>query len=227
MTVRAAAVAGVAGKPAVAVTTVGRLARASTCAGSSVCLAVAAHTAAGGHRPSSTLVVCAFGLLTRIAYGLAGRERRFIAVLAGVGLTQLALHVTFALTSHRSGMAGDAVLADSAAMTVAHISTAALVAAMLAMAERGLWNAASLRAAVAGARARTRAAAVLLRAVRWFAATLVIPVSGPMLDSRPSARRHGSDRSAGFMPPVAVAGRLFVRTGRRRGPPPIRSVRAA
>ncbi|WP_322781135.1 hypothetical protein [Frankia sp. Cas4] len=227
MNVRAAAVAGVAGRPAVAMTTAGRLARASTFAGSSVCLAVAAHTAADGHRPSSMLVVCAFGLLTRIAYGLAGRERRSIAVLAGIGLTQLALHVTFALTSHGAGMAGEAVLADGMTMAVAHVSTAALVAAMLAMAERGLWNAASLRAAVAGARARTRAAAVLLRAVRWFAATLVIPVSGPMLDARPSARRHGSDRSAGFMPPVAVAGALFVRAGRRRGPPLVRSAKAA
>ncbi|WP_239309820.1 MULTISPECIES: hypothetical protein [unclassified Frankia] len=216
MYVRAAAVAASVEPPAV--TTAGRLARASTFAGSSVALAVAAHAAAGGHRPSATLLAGAFGLLTRIAYGLAGRERRFVALLAGVGLAQLALHITFAVTAHGPGMAG-AVLTDGTTMTVAHVSAAALVAAVLGQAERGLWNAACLRLAVARCRVRARSAIVLLRNARRFAATLLGPPLGTAPGAEPLTRRSGSCRSAVFMRPAYVTGRLFARTDGRRGPP--------
>ncbi len=222
----------VAGTPAVPVTAAGRGICASTFAGSSVCLAVAAHTAAGGHRPSAAVFLTAFGLITRIAYGLAGRERHVTAVLAGVALTQIALHATFAImshdtiTSHGAGMAPGAVLHDGVAMTAVHSIAAGLVAGMLSRAEKGLWSTAVLRLAVVRFRMLSRSAGLLFQAARRFAAMLSLLLTIGPDGVRAAAGMPGRYSPAVSAPSASIGGRLFVRAGRRRGPPSVRTATA-
>ncbi len=199
--------------------------RASVFAGSSVCLAVAGHTAADGHRPSILIILGALGLVTRIAYGLAGQERHAIAVLAGVGLTQIVLHATFSITSHDAvtahgaSMAPDAVLHDGAVMSAMHAVAAGLVAGMLRHAEKGLWNTSVLRSAAARFGTLTRHAGRLLRAVHRFAARCGLPLTiGPAATHAPGM--PGGRPLAVAAPSASMGGCLFVRAGGRRGPPP-------
>ncbi|AEH11705.1 MULTISPECIES: hypothetical protein [Protofrankia] len=213
-----------AATPAVAGTAAGRGMRASVFAGSSVCLAVAAHTAADGHRPSMTIFLGAFGLITRIAYGLAGRERHAIAVLAGVGLTQIVLHATFAVTAHDAatahgaGTASDAVLHDGAVMSAVHAVAAGLVAGMLRHAEKGLWSTNVLRSAAARFGMLARRVDRLLRSTHRFAARCGIPLTiGPAATRAPGM--PGGCPLAASAPSASMGGCLFVRAGRRRGPP--------
>ncbi|ONH37733.1 MULTISPECIES: hypothetical protein [Protofrankia] len=207
-----------AATPAVAGTAAGRGMRASVFAGSSVCLAVAAHTAADGHRPSMAIFLGAFGLITRIAYGLAGRERHAIAVLAGVGLTQIVLHATFAVTAHGAGTASDAVLHDGAVMSAVHAVAAGLVAGMLRHAEKGLWSTSVLRSAAARFGMLARRVGRLLRATHRFAARCGIPLTiGPAATRAPGM--PGGCPLAASAPSASMGGCLFVRAGRRRGPP--------
>ncbi len=222
-----AATPAVAGTSAVPMTTAGRLVRASAFAGTSVSLAVAAHATAGGHRPATILLSCAFGLLTRVAYGLAGRERRIGAMLAGVGFAQLALHATFAITSHGTGMAAQALLPEGLAMATAHATAAGLVSGMLSQAENGLWTATTLRLAVARFRAGSRAAGLLMRAARWFATALstLLACGQDSPHTRPGT--PGRHLPAPPQPSVSLGGRLFVRAGGRRGPPLVLSAAAA
>jgi hypothetical protein len=194
--------------------------RAFTFAGSSVCLALAAHTAAGGHRPGTILLGCAVALLTRVAYGLAGRERGLGAVLVGVGLTQLALHATFAVTSHGTGMAAQTLLPRGITMTAAHVTAAGLVATLLSQAEHALWTAATLRVAVARFRSLSRATGLLVCAARRFTAALCMLLTSEGDASRAwAAKTPGRPRPTTPAPSVSLAGSLFARAGRRRGPP--------
>jgi hypothetical protein len=81
----------------------GRLLRASVFAGSSVCLATAAHVAGGGTRPALLALLCAWALLTRIGFGASRRETPTARLVGAAVGAQLALHTTFCLlVSHPS-----------------------------------------------------------------------------------------------------------------------------
>ncbi len=172
-----------------------RLGRAVTFASSSVCLAWAAHVAGGAQRPAATIMISAFLLLTRIAYGLGDRERHLPLLVAGVAGTQVLLHITFALTlahphTHRAG--GCSV---EARMVFAHGLAAACVAVLLRRAERVLWSASGLRPHP-----------VLFRLFRP-AGSLAVPSIPPVppIDVRRRAPRPHT--------------RPLGRSARRRGPP--------
>ncbi|WP_018504004.1 hypothetical protein [Parafrankia discariae] len=146
----------------------GRLARAAVFGVSSACLALAAHVAVGGERPSTLLVAAGAGLLTRVSYGLADRERALGQVLGAVLAAQAALHTAFVLATHHTpgtGGAGSAPTAVSvvgpgvgdhlvaslfpgAWMVAGHVCAASCVAVLLHRCERRLWSTAALRVAV-------------------------------------------------------------------------------
>lgn len=74
--------------------------RAAVFGTSSVCLALLAHRMAGGGRPSALMLLGTALLLTRVAYGPAGRERG-VGYLAPVTVfIQTVLHLAFALSTH-------------------------------------------------------------------------------------------------------------------------------
>lgn len=120
-----------------------RLGRAVTLASSSVCLSWAAHVAGGAERPATTIMIIAFVLLTRIAYGLGGREHRLPSLVAGVVGAQVLLHITFALAhSHTHQAGGHSV---EARMLFAHGLATVCVAVLLRRAERVQWSVSGLR----------------------------------------------------------------------------------
>ncbi|MCM3882997.1 hypothetical protein [Frankia sp. R82] len=82
-----------------------RLGRAATFAASSVSLAWVAHVTGGAGRPGLVVTAVAFGLLTRLAFGLGSRERGLPALLFGVAAAQLALHVAFRLAQPHTSVA--------------------------------------------------------------------------------------------------------------------------
>lgn len=171
-----------------------RLGRAATFASSSVCLAWAAHVAGGAQRPAAAIMIIAFLLLTRIVYGLGGRERRLSVFVAGVAGTQVLLHITFGLAhthTHRAG--GYSV---EARMVLAHGLAAVCIAVLLRRAERALWSA-----------SRLRPHTVLFRLFRPVADLAVPSIPpGPRVDVR---RREPRPHT-----------RPLGRSARRRGPPP-------
>jgi len=85
--------------------TPGRLLRALTFAGSTVCLAVAAHVAGGAPRPSALTVLAAATLLTRICYGTSRSEAGAGRLLAAALGAQLALHTAFCLLAGHAAAA--------------------------------------------------------------------------------------------------------------------------
>lgn len=76
-----------------------RLGRAAAFATSSVSLAWVAHAVGGAGRPGLVVTVLAVGILTRLAFGLAGRERGLPALSCGVAGAQVALHLAFGLVA--------------------------------------------------------------------------------------------------------------------------------
>jgi hypothetical protein len=215
-----------------------RLARAGVFGAASVCLALAGHVAAGGQRPSTVLLAVSVGLLTRVAYGCAHRERALGAVGAAVVGTQLLLHAAFTLATHDHGnhLAGPAAgyhppaglratellpgggpgagLLPGGLMAAAHLVAALAVAGLIHRAERRLWVAAELRVGLPRAVA---AVATLAGAARAAVAALAGPLAGATGSSSPL-------RPAAPGPSVAPcvgrpSGRLLGRASRRRGPP--------
>ncbi|ABD13524.1 hypothetical protein ThrDRAFT_03647 [Frankia casuarinae] len=120
-----------------------RLGRAVVFASSSVCLAWAAHVSGGAPRPAAGIMLVAVLLLTRVAFGLADRERGVAALLAGLGATQIALHVTFVLAHPHTHLASGPSL--DVPMTAAHGIAVGCVGLMLRHSERAVWCAAGLR----------------------------------------------------------------------------------
>ncbi len=130
-----------------------------------------------------------------------------------------------ALTSHSADMAPAAVLHDGVAMTAVHAVAAGLVASMLRRAEKGLWTTTVLRSAVVRFRMLSRCAGLLFQAARRFAAMLsVLLTIGP--DAVRAAGMPGRCPPAASTPSASMGGRLFVRAGRRRGPPSVRTATA-
>ncbi|OHV38374.1 hypothetical protein CC117_15700 [Parafrankia colletiae] len=172
----------------------GRFARAAVFGVASVCLAVAAHVAAGGIGPSLPLVLVSSLLLVRIAFGLAGRERPLGTVATGVVATQVLLHTAFVLATHH-GPATDpghqasrevtgagahllTELVPGPAMAGGHALAALCVAVALHRSERRLWAAAALREAVD--RFVTVVAGLLMTMIdRLRAATRLALAAGP------------------------------------------------
>lgn len=171
-----------------------RLGRAATFASSSVCLAWAAHVAGGAQRSPATTMIIAFLLLTRIAYGLGGRERRLPMLVAGIAGTQVLLHITFALAHPHAHRAGGYPI--EMRMVFAHGLAAVCVAVLLRRAERVLWSASGLRPHAVLFR--------LFRPVADRAVPSIPPV--PRVDVRRRAPRPHT--------------RPLGPSARRRGPPP-------
>ncbi|CAO5192802.1 MFS transporter [Frankia sp. AiPs1] len=104
-----------------------RLGRAAAFAASSVSLSWIAHVAGGAGRPGLVVTLGAFGLLTRLAFGLGSRERGFAALMFGVTAAQLTLHVAFLLAQPHTGAAqADVMPAD---MMHTHVAQTALTGA--------------------------------------------------------------------------------------------------
>jgi hypothetical protein len=120
-----------------------RFGRAVVFASSSVCLAWAAHVAGGAARPPAAIMAIALVLLTRVAFGFAGRERRLPALLAGQAVTQILLHLTFVLAHPHSHPASGPSL--DLRMTLVHSIATVCVALLLGRGERVLWFVAQLQ----------------------------------------------------------------------------------
>ncbi|WP_225438137.1 hypothetical protein [Candidatus Frankia nodulisporulans] len=209
-----------------------RLGRAAAFATSSVSLAWVAHAVGGGGRPGLVVTVLAVGILTRLAFGLAGRERGLPALSCGVAGAQVALHLAFGLVAPHThavqpalgdpataagtapgglGMAGMDMPAAAHAvclglltsrMLLAHVLAALLVAVLLRRAERVLWCVGSLASA-------SLARGPFERIAGWS----VVPLAGGV-PARPPVLRAVSPCRA----PRAHT-RPLGRAARRRGPP--------
>ncbi|CAJ58772.1 hypothetical protein FRAAL0090 [Frankia alni ACN14a] len=139
-------------------------------------------------------MIIAFLLLTRIAYGLGGRERRLPMLVAGIAGTQVLLHITFALAHPHAHRAGGYPI--EMRMVFAHGLAAVCVAVLLRRAERVLWSASGLRPHAVLFR--------LFRPVADRAVPSIPPV--PRVDVRRRAPRPHT--------------RPLGPSARRRGPPP-------
>ncbi len=171
-----------------------RLGRAATFSASSVCLAVVAHVAGGAASPGFWVTAASFLLLTRLAFGLGGRERGLVTLVSAVAAAQLALHVTFLLVEPHAHMACLRCAVDRPSL-IAHAVAALAVALCLRRAERLLWSV-----------TRLQPVTILAR--------LFLPVTEWSVPVVPSAFRIASGRR----PPRAHT-RPIGRSARRRGPP--------
>jgi hypothetical protein len=205
-----------------------RVARAGVFGIGSVCLSVAAHVGGGAGRPALVLVLAAAALITRVAYGLADRQRSFAAVGSALVVTQVLLHACYALSSHHATaghhmvapadlVPGAGGWASTGTMTLAHLAAAAGTAWLLRRAERLLWAAAALRDGLP--RSVAHLAALLVGAGARLRRSLVAALA-----VAPSAGRLPAGTPAGVVPPVRPPGLPLGRTTRRRGPPTRSSV---
>ena len=201
-----------------------RLGRSTVFGGSSVCLAYAAHVAAGGFHPPWVVVAVAVGLLVRVSYGLAGTERGPLALAVGLGASQLALHVAFAVAtiSPAAHVGGHhhAALLPAGAMTLTHAVAAAVTALLLRGAEHRTWDTARMPAQLRRAFETTRRelAGVAGRAWSWtgtaeaaVAAAAAVSIKGRRAATGPWLPAADT---ASWRPDVPLG-----RFSRRRGPP--------
>ncbi|MFL6052990.1 MAG: MFS transporter [Actinoallomurus sp.] len=131
-----------------------RLARAVVFAAVCVTLAVVGHVTASHEPVPPTTVGAGLIGLTVVAVVLAGTERSLGTILAGLLGGQFMLHVLFAAAQHGQHLAHHpAALASHGprAMTLAHVTAAAVSAWWLRFGERAVWRLAR-RAAVAAVR---------------------------------------------------------------------------
>jgi hypothetical protein len=194
-----------------------RTVRAGVFAASSGCLATAAHTAAGGDHPSAPVLLVAVALIARIAYGFAGRERGVVAIAAGVGACQLAIHLTIVLAAleRPAGHAGVhdhlPAVVPTAPVASAHALAAGFTVVALRRAERALWATAALRERL------SEAAVAAVGATRQALARLggLLSVCSAAVPARPPRRGPGAAE------PSRPAGTssMLGRASRRRGPP--------
>jgi hypothetical protein len=152
----------------------GLLVRGAVFAGSSVCLATAAHVAGGGARPAPLTLLCAWALLTRIGFGSSRRETG-TARLTGAALgAQLTLHTTFCLLgNHTQSMMSPAVMTAGAVGPVpvgpVPVGPVPVGSGMAAMAPMGASFVPSVRMIAAHLLATLVVALLLRRAERiWF-----------------------------------------------------------
>jgi hypothetical protein len=137
-----------------------RLSRASAVAGSTVLLAAAAHTAAGGALPDPLILLGLLALALLPAVWLCGKRLTTSAVLGLLGTGQLVLHSAFDILSHPAATApqlsptaghvhvlgalphgGPVGHVDSygPAMLAAHILATLTVGLLIAKGEAALW----------------------------------------------------------------------------------------
>ncbi|ONH26799.1 hypothetical protein [Pseudofrankia asymbiotica] len=204
-----------------------RLARAVVAGGASTSLAVAAHTAAaGGTPPDAALVAAGGALLIRLAYGLAGRHRGLLTVLATLAGSQFGLHVAFVLSGHRAAnpehhhvvapaellaYGGEHYGTGAGFMILAHLAAVVITGALLHRAEEPLWAAAALRVTLRHLTARVLGP--LADAVARLRSLLALMIAG-----LPPAMVVGVTAWAAA-PPVPPRDIPVGRTARRRGPP--------
>jgi hypothetical protein len=205
-----------------------RLARATASGGASACLGIAAHTAAGGAPPSPLVLLTTTTLLVRLAHGLAGRRRPLPAVLGWLALSQLALHVTFALSSHPVGgrhrhtLAPVELLVERdghglaavAPMTAAHLLAVLIIGLLLHRAESVIWAADALREILPAAAARL--AGQLAAAAMWLRRRMAALCTVATTPSRADVARLAG------VPPIRPQELPLGRAARRRGPPTVR-----
>src|SRR6185312_266476 len=142
-----------------------RFGRSAVVAAAVLCLAAAAHTAAGGTLPHPAVVLALAALTWLPVMILAGRRLAPATILAVLAGGQVALHQAFELfgtvqcapagspAEHagHAGHAGHAAVAldcmsasahtgDSPGMLAAHLAATALTALMLARGEAALWE---------------------------------------------------------------------------------------
>ncbi|HXF02872.1 MAG TPA: hypothetical protein VN601_07765 [Arthrobacter sp.] len=142
-----------------------RFGRSAVVAAAVLCLAAAAHTAAGGTLPHPAVVLALAALTWLPVMILAGRRLAPATILAVLAGGQVALHQAFELfgtvqcapagspAEHagHAGHAGHAAVAldcmsasahtgDSPGMLAAHLTATALTALMLARGEAALWE---------------------------------------------------------------------------------------
>jgi hypothetical protein len=129
-----------------------RLSRAVVFAAVCTALAVIGHTTAShGHVPAAAVAAGLAGL-TVVGAVLAGTERSLGTILAGLLGGQFVLHVLFTAAQHGQHLAHQpAVLAShgTRAMTLAHVTAAAVSAWWLRRGERAVWRLARKVAATA------------------------------------------------------------------------------
>ncbi|MCK9927895.1 hypothetical protein MXD62_12045 [Frankia sp. Mgl5] len=220
-----------------------RLARAAVFGVSSACLALAAHVAAGGERPPALLVAAGAGLLTRVAYGLADRERALGQILGAVLAAQATLHTAFVLATHHPPGAGGAGSAPTAvavvgpgvgehlaaslfpggSMVAGHACAASCVAVLLHRCERRLWSTAALRLAVERAvTAVARMTSSVLARLR--AAGRIVPLAAaarPRVAAAPVTSMPGRVAGGGAGPGIRWHAHVLLlgTDAARRGPP--------
>ncbi|WP_052710901.1 hypothetical protein [Pseudofrankia sp. DC12] len=202
-----------------------RLVRAVVAGGSSVSLAVGAHTAASGQPPPAWLVLAAGALFVRLAWGLARRRRGLAAVLGLLTCSQLAAHVAFVLASHPVGAGHHHVLRPTellleqdgstwtraAFMVLAHLAALLGTGLLLHRADRLLWAAATLRTALP--RAAARIVGPLVAAAARLRRLMVLAATDGDADGRLDVGSLAS------RPPVRPRTHPVGRAARRRGPP--------
>lgn len=136
-----------------------RLSRAFAVAGSTVSLAAAAHTAAGGTLPDPLVLVGLLALALLPAAWLCGKRLTPTTVIGLLGTGQLVLHTAFGTLSHStdtvpqfspaaghvhvlgmpSGMPAAAVHGYTPAMLAAHLLATLTVGLLIARGEAALW----------------------------------------------------------------------------------------
>ncbi|WP_243407536.1 hypothetical protein [Frankia canadensis] len=135
-----------------------------------------------------------FLLLTRVAFGLGGRERSLTAMVSGVAAAQVLLHMAFLLAHPHVHLACLRCSVDSQ-MFLAHMAAGLAVSLSLRRAERALWSA-----------TRLRPGSLLV--------VLLLPATEPAAPPVAPVVKIGCRRR----PPRAHS-RPLGRSARRRGPP--------
>jgi hypothetical protein len=132
-------------------------------------LSVALHSWVAGALPSLPAMFAGAGLVLVVAFGLAGRERRFPLIAATLLASQAGLHVLFEALPHAGhhGVAAPSSVSLSAGMVLAHLVAGLFTAVWLRGGEAAAW------------RLCRRVVRPLRRLVLLL--TLVVPTSRPAL----------------------------------------------
>ncbi|TQS45654.1 hypothetical protein [Cryptosporangium phraense] len=106
-------------------------------------LSIALHSWVSRDLPSTTAIFAGAGLVLVVAFGLAGRERRYPFILTTMLTAQAALHVLFEVLPH-AGHHGEVPVTlgglPSVTMVLAHLAAGLSAAAWLRGGETAVWR---------------------------------------------------------------------------------------